>query len=64
MTALKHILEDFSAVTGLTINFHKSTFVPMNVDATTSAAMAEILGCSVSSFPQTYLGRPLSPPQT
>jgi len=61
MTALKRILEDFSAATGLTINFHKSTFVPMHVDDTTSAELAEILGCSVSSFPQTYLGLPLSP---
>jgi len=61
MTVLKRILEDFSAATGLMINFHKSTFVPMHVDATTAAEMAEILGCSVSSFPQTYLGLPLSP---
>ena len=31
MVTLKRILDDFSAATGLTINFHKSTFVPMNV---------------------------------
>jgi len=61
MRALKTILDEFSAATGLTINFHKSTFVPMHVSADAAAAMASILGCSVSSFPQTYLGLPLSP---
>ena len=33
----------------------------MNVDATSATEMADILGCSISSFPQTYLGLPLSP---
>jgi hypothetical protein len=53
MTALKQILDDFSAATGLAINFHKSTFVPMHVDATVAAAMAATLGCAISTFPQT-----------
>ena len=61
MRALKSILDDFSAATGLTINFHKSTFVPMHVATAESDDMASILGCAVSSFPQTYLGLPLSP---
>ncbi|CAL4980148.1 unnamed protein product [Urochloa decumbens] len=58
---LKNILDDFSSATGLTINFHKSTFVPMHVDPTEATAMARILGCATASFPQTYLGLPLSP---
>ena len=61
MSVLKHILDSFSAATGLAINFHKSTFVPMNVDDATATTMADILGCLRSSFPQTYLGLPLSP---
>lgn len=61
MTVLKQILDDFSFATGLTINFHKSTFVPMHVPDMEAAAMATVLGCSISSFPQTYLGLPLSP---
>ena len=44
MLVLREILDTFSAATGLTINFHKSTFVPMNVDADTAAAMASALG--------------------
>jgi hypothetical protein len=58
---LRAILGSFSKATGLTINFRKSTFVPIHVPADTTAEMAEILGCDVSTFPQTYLGLPLSP---
>ena len=61
LQALKNILDDFSMATGLTINYHKSTFVPMNVDAATASTMATVLGCELSTFPQTYLGLPLSP---
>lgn len=63
MHVLKNILEDFSLATELTIKFHKSTFVPMNVDDETASAMANVLGCALSAFPQTYLGLPLSPPK-
>jgi len=61
MQTLKQILENFSLATGLTINFHKSTFIPMNVPPDVASAMANVLGCTLSSFPQTYLGLPLSP---
>jgi hypothetical protein len=61
MEVLKRVLEDFSTATGLTINYHKSTFVPMNITEGTAASMAVVLGCAVSSFPQTHLGLPLSP---
>lgn len=61
MGVLKGILDDFSAATGLTINFHKSTFVPVHVDEDEVLRMASGMGCAVSHFPQTYLGLPLSP---
>lgn len=61
MCVLKQILEDFSLTTGLTINFHKSTFVPMNVEEHTANEMASVLGCALATFPQTYLGLLLSP---
>ena len=60
VAVLKTILDNFSLAIGLTINFHKSTFVPMNVDDRTATAMATTLGCALSTFPQTYLGLPLS----
>ncbi|CAD6343412.1 unnamed protein product [Miscanthus lutarioriparius] len=58
---LRQILDAFSLATGLHINFHKSTFIPMNIDSAAATEMVNILGCDVSSFPQTYFGRPLSP---
>jgi len=61
MQVLKQILDDFSLATGLSINFHKSTFVPMNVSDGVAWAMANVLGCALSSFPHTYLGLPLPP---
>lgn len=61
MRVLKSILDKFSLATGLSINFHKSTFVPMHIPAESASEMASILGCPVSKFPQAYLGLPLSP---
>lgn len=60
VTELKTILQDFASATGLVINYHKSTFVPMNLDPQVAHSMAITLGCTISSFPQPYLGLPLS----
>lgn len=46
--------------TGLHISFHKSTFMPIVVDKDGAMGLAAIMGCPVSSFPQTNLGLPLS----
>jgi len=51
----KRLLDDFTLVTGLYINFQKSTFIPLNIDGTDATVMARILGCSISLFPQPYL---------
>lgn len=59
--ALKSILDDFSLATGVSINFHKSTFVRVNIPIDDATEMAQAMGCPVSQFPQTYLGLPLSP---
>jgi len=49
--ALHSVLSAFSIATGLTINFHKSTFVPLHVDAAVANSLASVLSCSLSSFP-------------
>ena len=61
LACLKSILSDFSFFSGLQINFEKSTFLPMNLPHAIAAKMAGILGCPISSFPQPYLGLPLTP---
>jgi hypothetical protein len=57
---LKEILTAFEVTTGLSINFLKSTFVPIAMDDSESQIIMSILNCPVASFPQTYLGLPLS----
>ena len=60
VTRLKHLLDSFAMATGLKINFHKSTVVPMHVGAETLQTCVDILGCREEQFPQSYLGLPLS----
>jgi hypothetical protein len=57
---LRSILDSFALATGLVINFHKSTLVPMHVDGDAVAAVRDALGCALEGFPQSYLGLPLS----
>jgi hypothetical protein len=52
---LKQILDDFACTTGLKINLSKSTFGPINL-----TEQDDVLNCKVASFPQNYLGLPLS----
>jgi hypothetical protein len=52
------LLDAFSCMTGLHINFDKSTFVPINVEDEATNLMAAILSYPVAAFPQTYLGLP------
>lgn len=57
---LKMCLDHCAQATGLKINFHKSTVVPMHIQATQAQDMVQILQCQQGTFPQTYLGLPLS----
>ena len=54
---LKNVL---AAATGLKINFHKSTVVPMHVEATFLQQCLAVMGCREEQFPQSYLGLLLS----
>ena len=57
---LRKILDDFADATGLQIDFNKTTFVPIHLSQQEADYVATTLGTSISSFPQTYLGLPLS----
>lgn len=57
---LRAILDMFTSATGLRINFSKSTVVPMNVPAPRLRRLLRVLQCQEASFPQVYLGLPLS----
>ena len=50
----------FSSATGLKINYDKSTITPMHLPEGAIEDFLGVLNCNVGSFPQTYLGLPLS----
>lgn len=60
LRALKAILNSFAQATGLKINFTKSTMVTLHTSPEHSQELAGILQCKLETFPQTYLGLPLS----
>lgn len=60
-SALKNICNLFAHATDVTINFSKTTLATLHSQQHVTDAIATILGCTTSSFPQTYLGLPLSP---
>ena len=53
------ILRCFEAISGLRINFSKSSILKVSIEDTSLHHYATILGCKVDSFPSTYLGLPL-----
>ena len=59
LLALKNILHDFSASTGIKVNFSKSMMIPINVEDSKAALLAQLIGCELGTLPFTYLGLPL-----
>jgi hypothetical protein len=55
---LKELMHKITLSSGLTINFHKSCLVPINITQEHAASLAIAFGCIVGSFPFTYLGLP------
>lgn len=59
LNLLKEILYKVEQSSGLRVNYHKSCLVPINVEQGKAQELAEVLGCTVGSFPFTYLGLPM-----
>jgi hypothetical protein len=56
---LKSLLNSFAQSTGLKVNYQKSQMLPINVTEQKIQRLALTFGCSVGSFPFTYLGLPM-----
>jgi len=54
--ALRAGLVLFEAMTGLKVNFHKSSLVGVNINASWMSEAASVLGCKVGKVPVLYLG--------
>ena len=55
----RKILDMYASFTGLRINYHKSSMIPLNVPDDDIAVLASFLGCAIGSMPFTYLGLPM-----
>lgn len=60
LVSLKLVLRMFTAVSGLEINYHKTSWIPINQEDHNLPLITAILGCQRTSFPISYLGLPLS----
>jgi hypothetical protein len=56
---LKLLLDDFTKATGLKINYHKSSMVPINISDEKCTELTVLFGCKKQSMPFTYLGLPM-----
>jgi hypothetical protein len=59
LAVLKQTLLDFSVSTGLSVNYHKSCMLPINISDQQVQDLAQGFGCVVGTFPFTYLGLPM-----
>lgn len=59
LSNLKELLTDFTVSTGLRINYHKSSMVPINISTERCQELVEVFGCKVEHMPFTYLGLPM-----
>jgi hypothetical protein len=59
LVAFKRILDQYAAFTGLKINYHKSSMIPINLSEEETSVLAEGFNCQLGSMPFTYLGLPM-----
>jgi hypothetical protein len=60
VSLLKQILDQFAGLSGLHINYEKSTLMPIHLDEQTISDCVQAIECRREGFPQPYLGLPLS----
>jgi hypothetical protein len=56
---LKDVLEEYTAFTGLKVNYHKSSLVPINISQEEAEILSTQIQCNIASMPFPYLGIPM-----
>lgn len=56
IVGIKHVLQCFQILSGLKINFQKSSLYGFNHEQSSIAAWAEVLGCKIGGSSLIYLG--------
>ena len=41
------------------VNYHKSSLIPINLEAEEATSLAQVLDCQIATMPFTYLGLPM-----
>jgi hypothetical protein len=49
----------FETLSGIKINYNKTELIPINLGQAEAQSLAALVGCTLTSFPITYLGIPL-----
>lgn len=57
--AMKSVLRCFELLSGLKVNFHKSSLISLNVEERFNCAAARFLNCKQGGIPFKYLGLPV-----
>lgn len=60
LITFKLIVRLFTSISGLEVNFSKSTFIPLNISAQDLPLTGAVVGFSRTDFPIMYLGMPLT----
>jgi hypothetical protein len=53
LIVFKGILEQYAAFTGLKVNFHKSSMIPINLSHDEDISLAQCFNCQLGSMPFT-----------
>jgi hypothetical protein len=59
LQVLKDVLEEYTAFTGLKVNYHKSSLVPINISQEEAEILSTQIQCNIASMPFPYLGIPM-----
>jgi hypothetical protein len=59
LQVLKEVLAEYTAFTGLKVNYHKSSLIPINISQLESEALSAQIQCNIASMPFPYLGIPM-----
>lgn len=60
LITFKLILRLFTSISGLQVNYSKSTYIPINISQEDLPWIHMVIGFSKTNFPVTYLGMPLT----
>jgi hypothetical protein len=59
LQVLKELLQEYSDFTGLKVNYHKSSLIPINISQAEAEVLSSQIQCSIASMPFPYLGIPM-----